>query len=83
LAGALVFFALGIVGWLVPVVTGLPFYVAGLLLLGMSSDRVLGLINRADRKLPMGVRRALRHALGKVPNRRLRSRARRPDDADG
>ena len=33
-AGACIFFVLGILGWLIPVLTGIPFYVAGLALLG-------------------------------------------------
>jgi len=59
-AGALLCFALGVVGWLIPVVTGLPFYAIGLLLLGMASSRVARWINRLDRRLPRGVRIQLR-----------------------
>jgi uncharacterized membrane protein YbaN (DUF454 family) len=53
-------FVLGVVGWLIPVVTGLPFHVAGLVLLGLASDRVAGWINGLDRRLPHRVRLALR-----------------------
>ena len=56
---------LGIVGWLVPVVTGLPFYAAALVLLAVASERVRGWINRLERRLPRAVRRALRRAVGK------------------
>ena len=59
-AGAVVCFALGVVGWLIPVVTGLPFYAIGLLLLGMASGRVARWINRMDRRLPLAVRIKLR-----------------------
>ena len=59
-AGALLCFGLGIIGWLIPVVTGLPFYAIGLLLLGMSSGRVAGWINRLDRRLPLRIRVGLR-----------------------
>jgi hypothetical protein len=61
--GAAVCFALGTVGWLVPMVTGIPFYVGGLILLGIASDRVRRLINLLDRRLPRRWRRALRRAL--------------------
>ena len=58
--GALVCFILGMVGWLIPVVTGLPFYAVGLLLLGTASSRVARWINRMDRCLPYRVRVKLR-----------------------
>ncbi len=63
--GAVFFFLLGLVGWLVPLVTGIPFYVLSLILLGMASDRVREWINRMERKLPEQWRVALRRALGK------------------
>jgi hypothetical protein len=50
--GAVILFALGIVGWLIPVVTGIPFYALGLVLLGISSQRVREWINHAERRLP-------------------------------
>jgi hypothetical protein len=83
LAGALVFFVIGIAGWLVPVVTGLPFYLAALVLLGVASDRVLGGINRLERKLPYRWRVGLRQALGKIPGRHMRRHVRRPDEGKG
>jgi hypothetical protein len=70
--GALVCFALGVVGWLIPIITGIPFYVVGLLLLGVASDRVVRATNRLERKLPERWRRTLRHALSAIPSRRLR-----------
>jgi uncharacterized membrane protein YbaN (DUF454 family) len=63
LAGAGVCFLLGIAGWLVPVVTGIPFYVAALALLGMASDRTRRWVNAAERRLPERWRRGLRRAL--------------------
>lgn len=56
---------LGIVGWLVPVVTGLPFYAAALVLLAVASERVRGWINRLERRLPRAARLALRRAVGR------------------
>ncbi len=67
--GAVFFFLLGFVGWLVPVVTGIPFYVVALMLLGMASDRVREWINRLERKFPHRLRVALRRALGKRARR--------------
>jgi hypothetical protein len=58
--GALVCFALGIVGWLIPVVTGLPFHAAGLVLLGLASSRVARWINRLERRMPHRLRVQLR-----------------------
>ena len=59
-AGAIVCFILGVIGWLIPLVTGLPFYAAGLILLGMASSRAAAWINRLDRRLPHAVRVKLR-----------------------
>ena len=55
-SGALVCFVLGVIGWLIPVVSGLPFYARGLLLLGMASSRAARWVNRLDRRLPHAVR---------------------------
>ena len=60
LALALVFFVLGIVGWLVPVVTGIPFYILALACAGLASRRVAAWINRQERRLPRRVRLLLR-----------------------
>lgn len=68
LSAASVFFVLGVVGWLVPVVTGIPFYVLALVCLGMASDRVARRINAWERRLPRRHRLVLR---------RFRWRARR------
>jgi hypothetical protein len=72
LAAAAVLAILGVAGWLVPVVTGIPFYVAALVCAGMASDRVAGRINAAERRLPRRWRLFLR--------RLVRKHA--PDDSD-
>jgi uncharacterized membrane protein YbaN (DUF454 family) len=60
IAGALVCFVLGVIGWLIPLVTGLPFYAVGLILLGMASRRAAAWVNRLDRRLPYAVRVKIR-----------------------
>lgn len=60
LVAALVLFALGVVGWLVPVVTGIPFYIAGAVCLGLSSRRAARLVNRLERRFPHRLRLLLR-----------------------
>jgi uncharacterized membrane protein YbaN (DUF454 family) len=78
--GAVVCFALGVVGWLIPVVTGLPFYVLGLILLGLVSDRMRRLVNSMERRLPEAVRRRVREAIARRAGPRLRSIVHLPDD---
>lgn len=70
LTGAGCCFVLGVVGWLVPVVTGLPFYVAALILLAGASDRVRVWINARERRLPLAARRKLRSALARFHPKR-------------
>jgi hypothetical protein len=65
IVGAIVCLALGVIGWLIPVVSGLPFYAAGLLLLGMASTCVAEWINHHERRLPHGVRQRLRRWVGR------------------
>jgi hypothetical protein len=60
---ALVCFVLAIIGWLVPVVTGIPFWIAGFLVLGMASRRAARWINRQEAKLPQRWRLLLRPKL--------------------
>jgi uncharacterized membrane protein YbaN (DUF454 family) len=69
LIGAVLAFALGIVGWLVPVITGIPFYVAGLVLLAKASNRTVNWMNWAEAKLPIRRRRQLRALIKKIPIR--------------
>ena len=63
LALSLVFVVLGIVGWLLPVVPGLPFYVLALVTAGMASVRVARWVNRQERRLPRRWRLLLRPKL--------------------
>jgi hypothetical protein len=72
LAGALVCLVLGVVGWLIPVITGIPFYLAGLVLLAIASDGARSAINRLERGLPRRTRWTLRRALRSIPSERLR-----------
>lgn len=72
LAGATLLFVAGLAGWLIPVVTGLPFWVAGLILLALASRRATRQINSLERRLPEAWRRKLRHGIVKVPIRKLR-----------
>jgi hypothetical protein len=78
-AGAIVMFLVGIVGWLVPVVTGIPFYIAGLVMLGMASKRFRDYVNRLERKLQPHTRIKVRKMLGKLPAR-VRKSIRIPPD---
>jgi uncharacterized membrane protein YbaN (DUF454 family) len=63
LALALLFTVLGIIGWLVPVVTGIPFYILALACAGLASRRVATWVNRQERRLPRRVRLLLRPRL--------------------
>ncbi|MCC7014738.1 MAG: hypothetical protein IT454_19405 [Planctomycetes bacterium] len=60
LAGGIVCMILGVVGWLVPIVTGVPFYILGFALLGLASPRAARWVNALDRRLPLRARLALR-----------------------
>jgi uncharacterized membrane protein YbaN (DUF454 family) len=72
LTGAAVAFALGIAGWLLPVIAGIPFYVVGLVLLAKASNGTVKWINWAEAKLPPRRRRQLRAAMRKAPIRWVR-----------
>jgi hypothetical protein len=80
LGAALACFALGVVGWLIPVVTGIPFYVAGLVFLGLASDRTRRLINRQERRLAESTRRKLRRVLARLPGQWVRQLIHIPDE---
>jgi uncharacterized membrane protein YbaN (DUF454 family) len=67
LVGALVCLVLGVVGWLIPVVTGIPFYAAAIVLLAMASDRTREWVNGLERRLPHDTRVSLRRALARIP----------------
>jgi len=79
---ALVFFVLGIVGWLIPVVTGIPFYAAGLVFLGLASDRTRRYINRMERRLSEGTRQKIRRMLARIPGRWVRGLVNLPEGAN-
>ena len=70
--GALLCFVLGVFGWLVPLVTGIPFYVMGLLLLGMASERTRRWVNRMEQKLPHRWRLGIRRLRARVGGGRRR-----------
>lgn len=72
LLAGLLFLALGVVGWLLPVMTGIPFYAVGIVLIAGVSVTVRRWINGWERRLSRGKRRALRRMLRRIPNRRLR-----------
>jgi hypothetical protein len=55
-----------------PVVTGIPFYIAGLVLLARASGRTVKWINWAEARLAPRRRRQLRAAIKKIPIRWLR-----------
>jgi hypothetical protein len=80
--GAGVCFLLAVVGWLIPVVTGIPFLVAGLILLSIASSRVHGWINRLERRLPLRWRHVIRRGLDKIPIERIRRGIRQPGERD-
>jgi hypothetical protein len=71
--GAALAFAAGIAGWVIPVLTGLPFWIAGFVLLAMASQRVRHAINAAERRLPLKWRRGLRDRLRRIRSPRLRA----------
>jgi hypothetical protein len=57
---------LGFVFWLIPVITGIPFWIAGFIILAAVSDKFRRLINRFDKKLPARARIALRKARDRI-----------------
>jgi uncharacterized membrane protein YbaN (DUF454 family) len=60
LVAALALFALAILGWIIPVMPGIPFWIMGFQVLGMVSRRIAHWINRQERRLPRRVRLLLR-----------------------
>jgi len=77
LALALVFTVCGIIGWLIPLIPGFPFYLLALACAGLASRRVSAWINRHERRLPRGFRVMLRP---RMLLRRKRSAGQRPAD---
>ncbi len=80
LAAALVCLAAGVVGWLIPVVTGIPFYAAGLVFLGLANDRTRRFINRLERRLAESTRRKIRRLIARVPGAWIRNLVHIPDE---
>jgi hypothetical protein len=80
LAAAAVCLAAGVIGWLIPVVTGIPFYAAGLVLLGLASDRTRRGINRLERRFAEGTRRKIRKVLARIPGGWIRQLVHIPDE---
>jgi hypothetical protein len=72
LGAAVVCLALGVVGWLIPVMTGIPFYAAGLIFAGLASDRTRRFINRMEHRLSEDTRRRMRRVIAKVPGQWVR-----------
>lgn len=79
-AGAGLCFSVGLLLWPVPVATGLPFHVGGLLLLGMASRRVARALNRWERRLPERFSRPLRRVVASV---RARFHRQAPLESEG
>jgi hypothetical protein len=65
--GAIICLVMGVVGWLIPVVTGIPFYAAAVVLLAVASDRTREWVNALERRLPHDTRISLRHWLRRIP----------------
>jgi hypothetical protein len=76
--GAVLCLAAGVLGWLIPVVTGLPFLVAGIVLLALASRHGAKTVNALERRLPEAWRRALRGGIRKVPVDGVRKAVRAP-----
>ncbi|MFT4538781.1 MAG: hypothetical protein ACI841_002117 [Planctomycetota bacterium] len=72
LVGATICFLLGIIGWLVPVITGIPFYIVGAVLLGMALPPVGRRLNQWERGLRLERRLRLRRFLDKLSLRKRR-----------
>jgi uncharacterized membrane protein YbaN (DUF454 family) len=77
LAAAIGCIVLGIVGWLLPIVTGVPFWIAGIWLLGMSSSTARHAINHLEERLPLKTRLWLRRRLHRKKAGASRARASR------
>jgi hypothetical protein len=74
-----VLFILAIILWLVPVLTGIPFWILGIVTLGMASRRAARWINARERRLPRKIRLVLRPRL----RRELRERDEATDATRG
>ena len=72
IGGAVLCFIAGIFGWLLPVVTGIPFYIAGIILLGWASPAVVRWVNRKEAGLSPKWRKRLRNGMNKIPIKKIR-----------
>ena len=79
LVGAVLCFVFGVVGWLVPVITGIPFYVAGLVLLAKAWPAAGRRVNAWEAGWPVKYRLWLRPRL----RARLRREQRERDERAG
>ena len=75
LVATAVLFVLAIIFWLIPVLTGIPFWILGFVTLGMASRRAARWINARERRLPHKLRLLLRPRL----RREMREQAKPPD----
>ena len=67
---AVLCFVLGVVFWLVPVMTGIPFWILGFIVLGMASRSAARWVNRQERRLPRRARLLLRPRLRRAQRER-------------
>jgi hypothetical protein len=67
---------------MVPVVTGIPFWIAAIILLALASPRTARATNSLERRLPHSWRHTLRRGIVKVPIRVLREAVNPSTDAD-
>jgi hypothetical protein len=66
-SGAVVVLILGVIGWILPIVPGLPLIVVGLGMLGLCSRRAASWINATEARLPRRIRLALRPRMEAKP----------------
>ncbi|MFZ9882007.1 MAG: hypothetical protein ACO3QC_11455 [Phycisphaerales bacterium] len=59
----------GVILTILPVVPGFPLTIAGLLMISGSSRTMRGLINAAERRLPVGIRRIVRKTMRPIMRR--------------
>jgi hypothetical protein len=79
-AGAVALFAAGVVGWLTPVVTGIPFYIGGVVLLAVASERARVWVNGMERRFPRGLRLKLRQGMRRIPIKSIQNMAASPPE---
>jgi len=75
-----VLFLLGVIFWLIPVATGIPFYILAVITLSMASSRAARLLNRGERRLPYRFRRWMRLMLRHRERKKRHERRARGED---